>query len=87
VNSRAVLYSTFFPTATISLATISYPACAVTPVRKSPAPLICITSLTCLCDVQGAGYIEFASTEDADKAMALDGKELLGRNIRLDWTN
>jgi hypothetical protein len=50
--------------------------------RTSYAP-----ELTCVCILQGAGYIEFASTEDADKAMALDGKELLGRNIRLDWTN
>jgi hypothetical protein len=31
--------------------------------------------------------VEFATTEEADKAMAMDGRELLGRNIRLDWTN
>jgi hypothetical protein len=37
--------------------------------------------------LQGAGYIEFATTEEADKAMAMDGRELLGRNLRLDWTN
>ena len=36
---------------------------------------------------QGAGYIEFATAAEADAAMKLDGKELLGRNIRLDWTN
>lgn len=36
---------------------------------------------------QGAGYVEFATAAEADAAMKLDGKELLGRNIRLDWTN
>jgi hypothetical protein len=57
---------------------------------RTCVPFFCTSyapELTCFCGVQGAGYIEFASTEDADKAMALDGKELLGRNIRLDWTN
>jgi RNA recognition motif-containing protein len=37
--------------------------------------------------MQGAGYVEFGSSEEADKAMKQDGKELLGRNIRLDWTS
>ena len=30
---------------------------------------------------QGAGYIEFSTTEEADAAMKLDGKELLGRYV------
>lgn len=30
-------------------------------------------------DAQGAGYVEFATPEEADAAMKLDGKELLGR--------
>ncbi|KAJ1431231.1 hypothetical protein B484DRAFT_448494 [Ochromonadaceae sp. CCMP2298] len=38
-------------------------------------------------EFRGAGYVEFGSSEEADKAMKQDGKELLGRNIRLDWTS
>ena len=36
-------------------------------------------------EFRGAAFIEFGTTEEADAAIALDGKELLGRNIRLDW--
>lgn len=35
---------------------------------------------------RGGGFVEFATSEAADKALLLDGKEVLGRNIRLDWT-
>lgn len=38
-------------------------------------------------EFRGGGYVEFRTTEMADKAMQLDGKELMGRKIRLDWTN
>jgi len=39
-------------------------------------------------EFRGAGYVEFATTEEAEAAMnTLDNKELLGRNIRLDWTH
>jgi RNA recognition motif-containing protein len=36
---------------------------------------------------QGCAYVEFYSSEQADQAILLDGQELLGRKIRLDWTN
>lgn len=36
---------------------------------------------------QGCGYVEFATEAEADKAIKLNNKELLGRKIRLDWTN
>eukprot|EP01036_Dinobryon_divergens_P026716 gene26716-35395_t len=36
-------------------------------------------------EFKGCGYVEFRTTEEADAAIKLDGKELLGRNIRLDW--
>eukprot|EP01038_Epipyxis_sp_PR26KG_P014919 gene14919-20068_t len=38
-------------------------------------------------EFRGCGFIEFSSTEEADAAIKLDGKELLGRPIKLDWTN
>lgn len=54
-------------------------------------------------EFRGCGFVEFASTEEADKAIKLDGKELLGRcflwlnkttclhmssrPIRIDWTD
>lgn len=37
-------------------------------------------------DFRGCGFVEFSNSEEADKAMQLDGQELLGRPIRLDWT-
>lgn len=37
-------------------------------------------------DFRGCGFIQFATSEAADKAMALNGKEIMGRPIRLDWT-
>ncbi len=33
------------------------------------------------CALQGCGYVQFATTEEADEAMKLDGKELLGRYV------
>ncbi|KFK36056.1 hypothetical protein AALP_AA4G072000 [Arabis alpina] len=36
---------------------------------------------------RGFGHIEFASSEDATKAFNLNGKPLLGRDIRLDMAN
>lgn len=38
-------------------------------------------------EFRGCGFVEFRNTEDADKAIKLNGKELLGRPIILDWTN
>lgn len=35
---------------------------------------------------RGGGFVEFTTTEAADKAILLDGADLLGRTIRLDWT-
>eukprot|EP00607_Mallomonas_marina_P009975 CAMPEP_0182420870 /NCGR_PEP_ID=MMETSP1167-20130531/5951_1 /TAXON_ID=2988 /ORGANISM="Mallomonas Sp, Strain CCMP3275" /LENGTH=357 /DNA_ID=CAMNT_0024597383 /DNA_START=37 /DNA_END=1110 /DNA_ORIENTATION=+ len=35
---------------------------------------------------RGCGFIQFATSEAADEAMKLNGRELLGRPIRLDWT-
>ena len=37
-------------------------------------------------DFRGCGFVEFSKPEEAEKAMELDGHELLGRPIRLDWT-
>ncbi len=37
-------------------------------------------------EFRGCGFVEFSNSEEADKAMQLDGTELLGRPIRLDWT-
>ena len=36
-------------------------------------------------EFRGFGFVEFATTAGADKAILLNGKELLGRPIRLDW--
>uniref|UniRef100_A0A7R9ZDQ3 RRM domain-containing protein n=1 Tax=Pseudictyota dubia TaxID=2749911 RepID=A0A7R9ZDQ3_9STRA len=38
-------------------------------------------------DPKGCGYVEFWSTEACDKAATLNGKNLLGRPIRIDWTD
>ena len=38
-------------------------------------------------EFRGCGFVEFGSSEEADKAMELDGAMLLGRPIRLDWTD
>ncbi len=38
------------------------------------------------CALQGCGYVQFATTEEADEAMKLDGKELLGRYVVL-WNS
>jgi nucleolin len=37
-------------------------------------------------EFRGCGFVEFYNTEAAEEAIKLDGKELLGRPIRLDWT-
>ena len=37
-------------------------------------------------EFRGGGFIEFDCTEAADKAIKLDGIELLGRSIKLDYT-
>jgi hypothetical protein len=34
-----------------------------------------------------SGYVEFWNTEACDKAATLNGKNLLGRPIRIDWTD
>lgn len=38
-------------------------------------------------EFRGCGFVEFGATEEADKAVKLDGRELLGRPIRIDWTD
>jgi nucleolin len=38
-------------------------------------------------DFKGVGFVEFWNTEACDKAAALNGKNLLGRPIRIDWTD
>lgn len=38
-------------------------------------------------EFRGAGFVEFTNTNEAEDAMKMDGKELLGRCIRLDWTD
>jgi len=37
-------------------------------------------------EFRGCGFVEFSAPEEAEKAFLLDGKELLGRPIKLDWT-
>eukprot|EP01035_Chromulina_nebulosa_P020809 gene20809-26976_t len=37
-------------------------------------------------EFRGSGYVEFATSEEAEKAFLLDGKILLGRPVNLDWT-
>jgi len=37
-------------------------------------------------EFRGGGFVEFTTTEAADKAILLDGTDLLKRPIRLDWT-
>lgn len=34
---------------------------------------------------RGCAFVEFKTTEEADKAIKLNGQEILGRPIRLDW--
>ncbi|KAL7510291.1 hypothetical protein ACHAXN_007229 [Cyclotella atomus] len=36
-------------------------------------------------DFKGCGYVDFWSTEACEKAASLNGKNLLGRPIRIDW--
>jgi nucleolin len=36
-------------------------------------------------DFKGCGYIDFWSSEACEKAASLNGKNLLGRPIRIDW--
>ena len=38
-------------------------------------------------DFKGVGYVEFWNTEACEKAATLNGKDLLGRPIRIDWTD
>lgn len=38
-------------------------------------------------DFKGCGYVEFWNSEACDKAATLNGKSLLGRPIRIDWTD
>uniref|UniRef100_A0A7R9X0G7 RRM domain-containing protein n=1 Tax=Craspedostauros australis TaxID=1486917 RepID=A0A7R9X0G7_9STRA len=38
-------------------------------------------------DFKGCGYVEFWDTQSCDKAAALNGKHLLGRPIRIDWSD
>jgi len=38
-------------------------------------------------DFKGCGYVDFWSTEACEKAATLNGKNLLGRPIRIDWTD
>jgi len=36
-------------------------------------------------EFRGCGFVEFIDSESADKAVLLNGTELLGRQIRIDW--
>ena len=38
-------------------------------------------------DFKGVGFVEFWSTEACEKGATLNGKNLLGRPIRIDWTD
>jgi len=38
-------------------------------------------------DFKGCGYVEFWNTEACEKGAVLNGKNLLGRPIRIDWTD
>ena len=38
-------------------------------------------------DFKGVGYVEFWREEDCEKAAKMNGKELLKRPIRIDWTD
>jgi len=38
-------------------------------------------------DFKGCGYVEFWKTEACEKGATLNGKNLLGRPIRIDWTD
>jgi RNA recognition motif-containing protein len=38
-------------------------------------------------DFKGVGFAEFWNTEACEKAATLNGKNLLGRPIRIDWTD
>jgi len=38
-------------------------------------------------DFKGCGFVEFWNTEACEKAAALNGKTLLGRPIRIDWSD
>jgi len=38
-------------------------------------------------DFKGCGYVEFWNTEACEKAAALNGKSLMNRPIRIDWTD
>lgn len=38
-------------------------------------------------DFKGCGFVEFWNTEACEKAATLNGKNLLGRPIRIDWTD
>lgn len=38
-------------------------------------------------DFKGVGFVEFWNTEACEKAAALNGKNLLGRPIRIDWSD
>jgi nucleolin len=38
-------------------------------------------------DFKGVGFVEFWNSEACDKAATLNGKNLLGRPIRIDWTD
>lgn len=38
-------------------------------------------------DPKGVGFVEFWDTDACDKAATLNGKNLLGRPIRIDWTD
>ena len=41
----------------------------------------CYFNLVMLQCAQGCGFVEFSSTEEAERAFALDGKDLLGRCV------
>jgi len=38
-------------------------------------------------DFKGVGFVEFWNSESCERGATLNGKNLLGRPIRIDWTD
>ena len=64
---------------------VGYDDCACF-ARTSKIPSPVLTNLQSH-DVVCSGYVEFWKTEACEKGATLNGKNLLGRPIRIDWTD